>query len=159
MLNLKTPRAARRWPAMLPHPQASIINPGTAAPPAFHHAPQAHQFHRRGPRPTHPMPRENRVIGRWREPRRHVRLRRTGTDQPGATSCAKCKAEAVKQDGLAGARLTGQHGKAGAKAQIEPFVSHNNISDGERCQHGACAKLGPFGLSVDSKSDASRGPA
>ena len=74
------------------------------------------------------------VAVRHGEGRRDHGLFGAGADQPGIGAGAQSEAEAVEQDGFAGAGLAGQGREAGGEMQIEPLDQHD-IADREAVQH------------------------
>ena len=67
-------------------------------------------------------------------------LRLAGADHAGLGPQAAGQAQAVEQDGLAGAGLAGQHGQAGAEGQVQPFDQHD-VADRERGEHAGAPGL------------------
>ncbi len=64
----------------------------------------------------------------------YARLIRAGADQRGIRARAQGQAQAVEQNGFAGARLPGQHGQSRAKAEIQP-LDQDHVTYRQRAQH------------------------
>src|SRR5262249_49797452 len=69
-----------------------------------------------------------RVPGREFEGRRHLPLLGALAYQDSIAARPERKREGIEQDGFAGARLSGEHGQAGRKVDIEPVDQDNVVS-------------------------------
>ena len=74
------------------------------------------------------------VAGWQAECCRHSPLALPRPNQGGIAPRSERKTKRIEQDGLARAGLSGQHGKAGIKLQIQLF-NENNVADGKGREH------------------------
>ena len=71
---------------------------------------------------------EHGMAGRGKEAGGDAGLLGAGANQAGIGACAEGQAQAVEQDGLAGAGFAGQHGQAGAEPQVQP-LDQDDVTD------------------------------
>ncbi len=115
------------------HAHRLVVHEGARAAVARHHAAQ-HQLLLG----LHPLLAQHGVHGVvWRrgEAGDHGGLGRALAHEPRLRAHAQRQAQAVEQDGLAGAGLAGEHGQALAELQVEALDQHH-VADRECGQHG-----------------------
>ena len=78
--------------------------------------------------------RMNRMRQRERDFGRDRSAIRTAAHKPGIGSRAQCQSQSVQQDGLARARLAGQHAETSFELEFE-LLDQNDIADCELPQH------------------------
>ena len=94
--------------------------------------------------------RGHRVTRRWREACGDTRLLRTGPHQCCVSARAQRQAEAIQQDRLAGAGLSGQHRQAFAERQVKSLDQHH-VANGQGAKHAA-APAAAFGQKIECQA-------